>query len=63
MPYTYTEDERDSLVGRTLSQDAVATLVLDAIRRDQLYIHTHKEAEPLFRGRADRIAAAFADAL
>jgi hypothetical protein len=34
-----------------------------ALRRNQLYIHTHKEAELLFRTRAARIADAFAAAL
>jgi hypothetical protein len=46
-----------------LSAEAVADLVLDAIRKNQLYIHTHKEAEKFVRTRADRIAAAFATAL
>lgn len=60
---TYTDDERAELVGRTLTADAVAGLVLDGIRENRAYIHTHKEAEPLFRRRAERILAAFDDAL
>jgi NAD(P)-dependent dehydrogenase (short-subunit alcohol dehydrogenase family) len=60
---TYSAEDLAALQGRTLAPEAVAALVLDAIRRNQLYIHTHKEAEPLVRGRSERIAAAFAHAL
>ncbi len=60
---TYTEDERSALQGRTLTTAPVADLVLDAIRRNQLYIHTHAEAEALFRKRADRVVADFAHTL
>jgi NAD(P)-dependent dehydrogenase (short-subunit alcohol dehydrogenase family) len=60
---TYSPEDLAALQGRTLAPDAVATLVLDAIRRNHLYVHTHKEAEPLVRGRAERIGAAFAHAL
>ncbi len=56
---TYTDEEFGALQGRTLDADAVAALVLDAIRRNRLYIHTHAEAEALVRNRADRIIAAF----
>ncbi len=60
---TYTDEEFGALQGRTLDADAVAALVLDAIRRNRLYIHTHAEAEALIRNRADRIIAAFDSAL
>jgi NAD(P)-dependent dehydrogenase (short-subunit alcohol dehydrogenase family) len=60
---TFPTDERVDVEGRVLSAEAVADLVLDAIRKNQLYIHTHKEAEKFVRTRADRIAAAFASAL
>ena len=60
---TYTDDELAELQGRTLDTDPVAALVVDALRRNQLYIHTHKEAAPLFHGRAARIEAAFDTAL
>ena len=60
---TYSQEELGALQGRTLEAGPVADLVLDGIRRNRLYIHTHKEAQALFRGRADRIAAAFEDAL
>ena len=59
----YSEDERASLVGRPLEPDLVADLVLDAIQRDQMYIHTHKEAEALVRRRAERLCADFTHAL
>jgi len=60
---TYSEDERAALQGRTLTTAPVADLVLDAVRRNQLYIHTHAEAADLFRRRADRLIADFAHTL
>lgn len=60
---TYSDEERANLVGRPLEADQVADLVLAAIRRDQLYIHSHKEAEPLVRRRAEKLCADFAHAL
>jgi NAD(P)-dependent dehydrogenase (short-subunit alcohol dehydrogenase family) len=60
---TYTDDERAALQGRLLSVEPVAELVIDAIRRNEPYIHTHKEAAEYFRKRADRISAAFEQAL
>jgi NAD(P)-dependent dehydrogenase (short-subunit alcohol dehydrogenase family) len=59
----YSEDERAALQGRTLEVGPVADLVVDALRRDQAFIHTHTEAKALFRARADRIEAAFNHAL
>ncbi|MEI7933014.1 MAG: SDR family NAD(P)-dependent oxidoreductase [Alphaproteobacteria bacterium] len=55
----YSDDEFDDLQGRTIGADQVAQRVLDAIRARRLYIHTHAEAEPFFRKRADRVLAAF----
>ena len=60
---TYTDEERAALGGRLLEVEPVAELVLDAIRRNTLYIHTHSEAAEFFGKRAARISAAFADAL
>lgn len=60
---TYADEDLAALQGRTLTTAPVAELVLDAIRRNQLYIHTHKEAQALFRGRAERMEAAFKFAL
>ena len=38
------------LIGRYLAPEAVAAMVLDAIRRNELYVITHDEgAEPLRR--------------
>jgi NAD(P)-dependent dehydrogenase (short-subunit alcohol dehydrogenase family) len=59
----YSEDERAALQGRTLEVGPVAELVVEALRRDQAFIHTHTEAKALFRARADRIEAAFNHAL
>jgi NAD(P)-dependent dehydrogenase (short-subunit alcohol dehydrogenase family) len=60
---TYTDAERAALDGRLLAVEPVAEAVIDAMQRNNLYIHTHKEAEDYFRKRADRITAAFATAL
>ncbi|MEQ8232446.1 MAG: SDR family NAD(P)-dependent oxidoreductase [Gammaproteobacteria bacterium] len=60
---TYTDEERAALDGRLLDVDPVATLVLDAIRRNDLYIHTHREAREYFGKRAERVSAAFDHAL
>ncbi len=59
----YSEEALAALQGRTLSPDTVAELILAAIADNRLYIHTHKEAEPLFRKRAERILTAFENAL
>ena len=60
---SYADEDLAALQGRTLTTAPVAELVLDALRRNQLYIHTHKEAQALFRGRAERMEAAFKFAL
>jgi NAD(P)-dependent dehydrogenase (short-subunit alcohol dehydrogenase family) len=60
---TYTDEELAMLQGRTLDVAPVAALVLDAIRRDRLYIHTHKEAAAFIEARAARIVAAMDMAL
>jgi NAD(P)-dependent dehydrogenase (short-subunit alcohol dehydrogenase family) len=59
----YSDEERAALQGRTLQVGPVARLVLEALRRDQAYIHTHSEAQALFHARAERIEAAFGNAL
>jgi NAD(P)-dependent dehydrogenase (short-subunit alcohol dehydrogenase family) len=59
----YSDEERAALQGRTLEVGPVADLVVQALRRDQAFIHTHSEAKALFRGRAERIEAAFNHAL
>ena len=60
---TYSDEDRAALQGRTLTTAPVAELMLEAMRRNQLYVHTHREAEALFHGRAERIEAAFRYAL
>lgn len=60
---TYTDQERASLNGATLAVEPVAELILNAIRRNDLYIHTHKIAAKYFERRAERINQAFDYAL
>jgi hypothetical protein len=45
-------------MGRTLSPDAVATMVLNAIRANQLYVITHEESLDPIRKRFQRIERA-----
>lgn len=60
---TYTDEERAALDGRMLDVEPVAALVVDAIRDNELYIHTHREAQTYFDRRAARISNAFTKAL
>ncbi len=60
---SYTEEELGGLQGRTLEVEQVAPLVLDAIRHNRLYIHTHREALAYVKARAERIMSAFDRAL
>jgi NAD(P)-dependent dehydrogenase (short-subunit alcohol dehydrogenase family) len=48
---------------RVLPVAEAAQLVLAGLRRDDLYIHTHKEAEGFVRKRVERIAQSFQHAL
>jgi NAD(P)-dependent dehydrogenase (short-subunit alcohol dehydrogenase family) len=59
----YEDKESGSLEGRTLPVGPVGDLVVDAIRRNALYIMTHKETEAYVKRRFDRIAEAVAYAL
>ena len=52
--------EERPMVGRVISADEVAERVLTAVRRGELYIHTHPEARPFIRRRFERIDRAFA---
>jgi NAD(P)-dependent dehydrogenase (short-subunit alcohol dehydrogenase family) len=56
---TYTEEERAALEGRELSAAEVADLVVDAMRENRLYVHTHREAKQYVKRRWERIDAAF----
>ena len=59
----YADKESGSLEGRTLPVGPVGDLVVDAIRRNALYIITHKETEAYIKRRFDRITEAVAHAL
>lgn len=48
---------------RMVSAGDAARLILDGVRRDDLFIHTHKEAEGFIRRRLDRIVESFPHAL
>jgi NAD(P)-dependent dehydrogenase (short-subunit alcohol dehydrogenase family) len=56
-------EEHKAHYGRVLMPEAVATLVLDGIKNNRMFIHTHKEAQAMFQARADRILSAFDHAL
>ncbi|WP_439817539.1 SDR family NAD(P)-dependent oxidoreductase [Zavarzinia sp. CC-PAN008] len=60
---TYSDDELAALAGRTLDVADVGDLVVDSIRRNDLFIVTHKEAQGFVKRRFDRIDQAFAHAL
>lgn len=60
---TYTDEERATLQGRELSAAQVADLVIDAVRENRLYVHTHGEARQYVKRRWERIDAAFDVAL
>jgi len=63
-PETLKVFDHDTVVDhRVLPVAAAAELVLDGLRRDELYIHTHKEAEGFLRKRVERIAQSFRHAL
>jgi len=59
----YSEEERASLSGRELPVEGVGDLVVDAIRRKDLYIQTHREAREFLRRRWERLDLGFAHAL
>jgi NAD(P)-dependent dehydrogenase (short-subunit alcohol dehydrogenase family) len=56
----YSEEEYAQLSGRMLSVEPVAKLVLDGMRNNALFIHTHPEAREFVRRRWERLDAAFA---
>lgn len=60
---SYLDKENGSLEGRTLPVEPVGDLVVDAIRRNDLYIITHKETEAFVERRFDRIKQAIGRAL
>ncbi|GGC58937.1 SDR family NAD(P)-dependent oxidoreductase [Chelatococcus reniformis] len=62
-PIVYPDKESGSLEGRTLPVAGVGDLVVDSIKRNDLYIITHKETETFLERRFDRLKAAMAHAL
>lgn len=60
---TFSEEQILGMTGRTLSADDVAELVVGAIQRDQLYIHTHAEGREFVRRKWARADGAFEHAL
>ena len=60
---TYTDTERAELNGATLSAAPVGELVVAAMRRNDLYIHTHKAAQAFVHKRGERIEATFVHAI
>jgi NAD(P)-dependent dehydrogenase (short-subunit alcohol dehydrogenase family) len=59
----YADKASGSLEGRTLPVEPVGGLVVDAIRRNDLYIITHKETEAFLDRRFGRIRKAVSHAL
>jgi NAD(P)-dependent dehydrogenase (short-subunit alcohol dehydrogenase family) len=57
------EEDKAALSGRELPVELIGDLVVAAIRRNELYIHTHNEAREFVRRRCARLDAAFAHAL
>jgi NAD(P)-dependent dehydrogenase (short-subunit alcohol dehydrogenase family) len=55
----FSEEDLLAMSGRTISADAVAELLVSAIKRDELYVHTHTEAREFLRRKWSRIDAAF----
>lgn len=60
---SYTQDELDNLQGRILHVEPVADLVVEAVGRNDLYIHTHSEAETMVRKRMEGMLSSFEHAL
>lgn len=54
------DGEEPDYAGRTIDADEVAALVVEAVKANQLYIHTHPEARGFVRRRFGRIDRAFA---
>jgi NAD(P)-dependent dehydrogenase (short-subunit alcohol dehydrogenase family) len=61
--YAHGDRDEGALEGRVLKLDPVGDLIVEAIRRDDLYVLTHKETETFVARRFERIRAATARAL
>lgn len=56
--HTRPPEETVQMVGEILDSDDVAEIVLDSIRKKQLYILPHRETKPIIKRRFDKISAA-----
>lgn len=54
-----TPEEQQSMRGRVLSPELAAEKVVNAVKKGELYIHTHDEARQFIRRRFERIDKAF----
>src|SRR5215470_9730485 len=54
-----TSEEQQNLRGRVLSPELAAEKVVNAVKKNELYIHTHEEARAFIRRRFERIDRAF----
>jgi NAD(P)-dependent dehydrogenase (short-subunit alcohol dehydrogenase family) len=59
---TRSAEEQEAIVGRHIEPEHVAELVVQGVRVNRLYIHTHAEARGFIQRRFNRIDRAFADA-
>lgn len=62
-PSQFTDEQIAAMAGRELPVGPVADLVVAAIRRGDLHIHTHSEARESVRRRYQKLDAAFEHAL
>jgi hypothetical protein len=53
------DEETAAMSGNILDADAVAEMILDAVRTDRLYLVTHAEARPFIKRHWERIDASF----
>lgn len=54
-----TQEEAQSMRGRVLTPEVAAEKVVSAVKKNELYIHTHDEARQFIRRRFERIDKAF----
>ncbi len=62
-PQVYADKEKGALEGRLLHAEEVGDLVVDSIKRNDLYIITHKETGTFLARRCERLQEAMARAL
>jgi NAD(P)-dependent dehydrogenase (short-subunit alcohol dehydrogenase family) len=55
----FSEEELAAMSGNTISADRAAELLVSAIKRNELYVHTHPEAREFLERKCSRIDAAF----